>query len=223
MYLTRLLLNPASADAQRDLASPYQLHKTLAKAFPDPESEQHRARHGILFRIEQATSEGAPVLVQSATEPSWDLLPQGYALRVDGPKAFDPTLAEGQHLSFRFVANPTVRKTPPGKKNGRRVPLSHRVRQHDGDRTYFDWLGDQAERCGFAVLDVRDAPFRLAPRRRKKDSERQNYEKSRIPHFGVRFDGVLTVTDPEVLKKAVRQGIGPAKAFGFGLLSLAPA
>ena len=40
--------------------------------------------------------------------------------------------------------------------------------------------------------------------------------------FGVRFDGVLAVTDPDALTGAVRQGIGPAKGFGFGLLSLAP-
>jgi CRISPR system Cascade subunit CasE len=36
----------------------------------------------------------------------------------------------------------------------------------------------------------------------------------------VRFDGVLRVTDAARLVEAVRSGIGPAKAFGFGLLSL---
>jgi len=34
---------------------------------------------------------------------------------------------------------------------------------------------------------------------------------------------MLDVTDPVRLVEAVRDGIGPAKAFGFGLLSLAPA
>ncbi|GFO83041.1 MAG: hypothetical protein A49_26680 [Methyloceanibacter sp.] len=38
----------------------------------------------------------------------------------------------------------------------------------------------------------------------------------------VRFDGVLLVTDPSKLCEAVRLGIGAQKAFGFGLLSLAP-
>jgi CRISPR-associated protein Cas6/Cse3/CasE subtype I-E len=38
----------------------------------------------------------------------------------------------------------------------------------------------------------------------------------------VQFDGVLVVTDPDKLSVAVRNGIGPQKAFGFGLLSLAP-
>lgn len=45
----------------------------------------------------------------------------------------------------------------------------------------------------------------------------------RVTLFGVRFDGVGTVTDPEALGTSLRTGIGPAKGFGFGLLSLAPA
>ena len=45
----------------------------------------------------------------------------------------------------------------------------------------------------------------------------------RAIEFGVRFNGLLQVTDPEKLMQAVRNGIGPAKAFGFGLLSLARA
>ena len=38
----------------------------------------------------------------------------------------------------------------------------------------------------------------------------------------VRFEGTLIVNDPTVLVSAVRSGIGPGKAFGCGLLSLAP-
>ena len=36
------------------------------------------------------------------------------------------------------------------------------------------------------------------------------------------FDGVLVCTDPDRLRDATIEGLGPAKAFGFGLLSLAP-
>ena len=42
-------------------------------------------------------------------------------------------------------------------------------------------------------------------------------------HVGTDFEGVLTVRDPSTFAAAVRDGIGPAKAFGFGLLSLAAA
>jgi CRISPR system Cascade subunit CasE len=42
--------------------------------------------------------------------------------------------------------------------------------------------------------------------------------------FGnVLFDGRLQVTDAEVFRRTLTQGIGSGKAFGFGLLSVAPA
>ena len=220
LFLSKLLLNPEHAQARRDLASPYELHKTLANAFPDDESERHRARHGVLFRIEDAGRGGAPVLVQSTSAPDWQLLPQGYALRLDGPKAFEPTFREGQRLRFRLVANPVRRVRIDGKKHPRRVALVHPEAKDGIETGYLDWLGRQAEAAGLAVVDVADAPFRLDRKRRVGAEE---IAKTRIPHFGVRFDGVLRVTDPERLVEAVRTGIGPAKAFGFGLLSLAPA
>jgi CRISPR-associated protein Cas6/Cse3/CasE subtype I-E len=39
----------------------------------------------------------------------------------------------------------------------------------------------------------------------------------------VLFEGKLTVTDPHQLALLLRQGVGPGKAFGCGLLSLARA
>ena len=38
----------------------------------------------------------------------------------------------------------------------------------------------------------------------------------------VRFDGVLTVSDPDKMLAVLTRGIGPAKSFGCGMLSLAP-
>jgi CRISPR system Cascade subunit CasE len=41
-------------------------------------------------------------------------------------------------------------------------------------------------------------------------------------HIGVDFQGVLRVTDRAAFHYAFETGIGPAKAFGFGLLMLQP-
>jgi CRISPR system Cascade subunit CasE len=60
----------------------------------------------------------------------------------------------------------------------------------------------------------------------------ESYEEARHRAFGpgqaqrlgaVRFDGVLQITHVDQFRSAVLNGIGPAKAFGFGLLSIAPA
>ncbi|QXD16413.1 type I-E CRISPR-associated protein Cas6/Cse3/CasE [Rhodocaloribacter litoris] len=221
MYLSRLFLNPRNPGARRDAARPYELHRTLLRALehaPDPER--------LLFRLEPERGPGVPVvLVQTDhTPPDWGpLMANGYLLRADGPKAFEPALHAGQRLRFRLVANPTVKKKVPGKKHGARVPLIHDGPNAHGYPSYHDWLRRRAEQAGFEVLAVQDAPFRTAPKRRKREVPATTYEKTQIPLFGVRFDGVLRVTDPARLAEALRRGIGPAKAFGFGLLSLAPA
>lgn len=38
----------------------------------------------------------------------------------------------------------------------------------------------------------------------------------------VTYNGILQVTDPAALRRALTGGIGPAKAYGCGLLTLAP-
>jgi CRISPR system Cascade subunit CasE len=38
----------------------------------------------------------------------------------------------------------------------------------------------------------------------------------------VTFDGRLEITDPEALRRTLTQGIGRARAYGCGLLTLAP-
>ena len=218
MYLSKLILNPRNAGARRDAARPYELHRTLMRALEDA------AEKRLLFRLEPERGPGGPVvLVQTHARPEWSpLLENGYLLRADGPKPFEPALRAGQRLRFRLVANPTIKKKTPGKKNGVRLPLIHPGENPKGYPSYMDWLRRKAERHGFRVPAVQDAPFHMAPRRRGEHRPAR-YEKHEIPHFGVRFDGVLEVTDPERVAQAVRQGIGPAKAFGFGLLSLAPA
>ena len=47
-------------------------------------------------------------------------------------------------------------------------------------------------------------------------------DKPSIPHVGVRFDGVLEVTDVAAFTETLAGGIGSAKAFGFGYLTVAP-
>lgn len=226
MFLSRLLLDPRHAQAQTDLAAPYDLHRTLARAFADDgPPDGHRARHGVLFRIDVATPQGVPVLVQSTTAPDWARLAPGYALRTDGPKPLAPSFETGQTLRFRLVANPVRRTREEGKTHPVRLPLVHARADAaaglpDG---YLDWIERQTVKAGAEMLQVADAPFRVAGRRRRGPDLDGRLAKQQIPHFGVRFDGLLTVRDPEALARAVRDGIGPAKAFGFGLLSLAPA
>ncbi len=203
LYLSLLTLDPRSRRVQAETYDPYQMHRTLAKAFG--EDAQQAAR--CLFRVEE-TPHGWRVLVQSRTVPDWNQLTVGsdYHLAPPQQKAFSPALSLGQTFAFRLRANPTKRQSakPEGRRLGERVGL-----YHEGDR--LDWLTRKAAAHGFALCSVTQTS-ESRPECRAKDR--------RAVFSAVRFEGVLRVTDPALLSEALSAGIGAGKGFGFGLLSL---
>jgi CRISPR system Cascade subunit CasE len=202
MFLSRLVFPLATPTAQRLLADPYALHQALMTAFPP------RAGR-VLFRIEPPSRAAADVciLIQSTNEPSWvpDRLPPGAAA---GVKRFDPSFRAGQHLRFRLRANPTSRRKVPDRASGIRVGLVGEERL----RTWLERKGLAAgfRPDGFVVIDEGQVAGH------KPDGRPLAFQ-------SVRFEGILTVADPERFSAALTSGIGSAKAFGFGLLSVARA
>jgi CRISPR system Cascade subunit CasE len=222
MYLSRLTLNPDPRvrTVRRDLASPYEMHRTLMRAF----SEKGEGR--VLFRLEPMRRDEAPVvLVQSPTQPDWEPLERmkTYLANVE-TRAFEPVLAEEMRLRFRLRANPTRKvgtggKGPPGSGesggNGRREALLHEQDQRA-------WLDRKAQAGGFGIDDCVVIP-EDSPHSMRKGVKEEAGEKHTLTLFSVRYEGVLRVTEPEEFASTLARGIGPAKAMGFGLLSLAPA
>lgn len=217
MYLSKLILNPRCRDARRDVGSPYELHRTLAHAFETQEGIDYRQHHGVLFRLEStAYSSGLPtVLVQSLSKPNWSELPETYLLNAPDSalKSVSPSFAIGQSFAFRLVANPTKKESRTGQAQGRRIAL---LDEADGDEQTpaRSWLQRKGEQHGFRVIYAVSEAFWLR-------FDRHGVIANQIPIYGVRFDGLLQVTDPDLLRTAITNGIGPGKAFGFGLLSLA--
>jgi CRISPR system Cascade subunit CasE len=176
----------------------------------------------VLFRIEPLSHPAARqlVLVQSATAPDWQQLPEDYLCPPVQSKALTLTLTQGQVLGFRLVANPTKKARRDGQRQGRRLSLSDTATA-DGLTPAQQWLVRKGEQCGFELLQVRSEGFHL-PSTRSASSRPSHFTKQQLPLYGVCFDGLLRVTDPDCLLETLRQGIGSAKAFGFGMLSLAP-
>jgi CRISPR system Cascade subunit CasE len=213
MYLSRLILNPRNRRVQREVAEPYQMHRSLMQAFPDDLKE---GQERVLFRLETQRDGGLALLVQSWTLPDWSWLAEpearGYLLPVGEPnpavKSFDLDLAPGQRLAFRLRANPTVkRKFESG--DHKRVGLYDEEGQ-------IEWLKRKGEGGGFRLLSAR-----TSDQEDVKGTVRRQGKKHTLKLAAVQFDGLLEVTDPERLRDTVRQGIGSGKGFGFGLLSLA--
>jgi CRISPR system Cascade subunit CasE len=226
VYLSRLLLNPRHHAVQRDVADLQAMHRTLMAAFPQvQDAVPARAGLGVLYRLETDPNASPSILVQSGPAPQWKILPSGYLSRCIGAgqenpacKKLDPILAAlkpGMSLRFRLRANPTKKvATKTGedgrKRNGTRADL----RDEEAQRA---WLHRKGQQHGFAILGVR-----LADEPLQTGGHRGQGEARRLTVSPVLYDGILRVTDLTLFQAALESGIGPAKAYGCGLLSIAP-
>jgi len=200
IYLSRLLLNPRASQVQAELRAPYEMHRTLAKAFGDGMGEFDAAR--CLFRVEPAQAQGIMVLVQSLAAPQWDHLTVSARYLLEAPvvKPFTPALLAGERLRFRLRANPTV------KRAGKRLPLRDETEQ-------IAWLRRKGEQHGFTLVAVRLHAADTTCSR-TTGGHQATLE-------GITFDGVLRINDTTAFTAALQHGIGSGKGFGFGLLSVA--
>jgi len=202
------------------------MHRTLLGAFPAlPERTSFRKHTGLLYRVDDDVRGGRTVvLVQSQEQPDWAFLcDQDYLVDQNSKPiaAQYERLATGQVLSFRLRANVTKKiDTKTGsdgkRRHGRRVSLRRPEEQ-------IDWVKRKGMEAGFALSRTRDwdsLDCRASP---EQDVKARRERGAATMTFGsVLFEGRLEVTSREMFIAALVNGIGSAKAFGFGLLSVAP-
>ncbi|WP_305856480.1 type I-E CRISPR-associated protein Cas6/Cse3/CasE [Balneatrix alpica] len=199
MYLSKVWLDWHWAK------DPYQQHRALWQLFPDRAAE----KRDFLFRVEDWQSrKGAAVLMQSALAPATTEVAQVLATKT---VAF--TIPIGRTLRFKLRANPVKtikderqRLNRKGEVKTCRVPLVQEEQQ-------LQWL-----------------MRKLAPAARLESawvSKEQPLYFRKGEMAGkiqpICFEGLLTIEDTAAWQILIQQGIGPGKAMGCGLLSVAPA
>lgn len=185
------------------------------------------ARPDLTHLVEQA---GWPA-VAGPGDPGWQTRPYGPLL---------DRLAVGDRWAFRLTANPvhSIRR----KEGEPRKPTAHLTPVHQ-----MGWLLDEErqKRLGLRICE-KPAEQRLLPRgttQQGRPHPGDRYELAvrdsrplSFHRFGpaggrqgkpvtvltVTFEGRLEVTEPDALGRALTQGIGRARAYGCGLLTLAP-
>lgn len=208
MFLSKLLLDPQNRQVQKEIANRYELHRTLTSQFPN----QNREAIGLLYRVELPVGQvyqPISLLIQTQLEPDWGVLEQkGMLLETPQVKQFEIAFHGGQRFYFRLHGNPTIRRKQPDDKT-KRVGLYSEEEQEE-------WINRKANFSGFSLSDLRITDLGLVESLKKKDGHTFT-----ISHLAVQFDGLLQVNDPSLFTGSLTNGIGSAKAFGFGLLSLA--
>jgi CRISPR system Cascade subunit CasE len=218
IYLSCLTLDLERSLPRRWLSQPYRVHQRLLRAWADGEEKNGSPPERMLYRMEM---DGRPprILVQSLMAADWERCFARFPVLTEPArqKRVEVAARAGQTLRFFLRANPTVRRLrfdedgpPPDRLiSGQRVGLLREEEQ-------IEWLARKLEDAGCKLLTVE-------ARDRGEQVSFKAATRVRMVHRCVDFEGYLGVNDPERLRAAVMAGIGPAKAFGFGLLSLAPA
>jgi CRISPR system Cascade subunit CasE len=205
---------------------------------------------GFLFRIDPLPGGRTMIFVQSAAWPDWDYAFHNASfLAACEVKTYDPCFVKGQFLRFRLLANPTKKVDTIKKeerqnytkeefkkikgRHGKRLPVPCATEIKDWclknpgkdarifiDSQLFDWLACQGEKKekGFSVKEESTTiqPGYIYVHKKNKAGDQGQRLRT------VRYDGILLVTDADRLRETVIRGLGPGKAYGMGLLSLAP-
>jgi CRISPR system Cascade subunit CasE len=221
-------------ESGRDRKDPYRDHQWLWRFFP----AQEGSSRDFLFRREDSSSlpRFYAISERPARSPS-----SAWVVRT---REYRPRLETGDRLRFVLRANPVVSVRSTDKKTRRHdvvmyekkrliaerglqkwadLPREERPLLYDlVRRTCGAWLEKRALNNGFVFRSEEESfsvdayqPLKLYSTSVKKRDEDIKFSR-------VDFSGVLTVTDPESFQKALMKGIGPAKAFGCGLLLVRP-
>lgn len=218
MYLTKMPLNRRRRGAIRMLSNPQVMHAAIASAFPPGSLAEAGGR--ALWRIDTHGRDEISLFIVSPTEPDLTHIVEQAGWQTGAAwqtRDYSPVLdglRVGSRYSFRLRANP-VHSIRRGSSRDTK-PVAHvTVRYQE------QWLADRAHKHGFAVVSgPYDVPSLSVVERGVMRFGKDGGRKVTIAH--ATFEGVLEVTDAALLRRALCEGIGRAKAYGCGLITLAP-
>lgn len=205
-YFSRVEL-PSAAMTGGD----YSLHQSLWQLFADGPGRERD------FLFHQRSERPSSCFVVSRRPP------QPTAGWTFDTREYRPQLQPGQRLAFTLRANPTVARGREGRHSARHDVVFDARRQAEARGSAMslaeaeqqagrDWLECRGEACGFVVEAVRSTGYE------RKEIRKRRQKGPPIVVSRLDYEGTLRVADPDRLRHALLQGVGPAKAFGCGLL-----
>jgi CRISPR system Cascade subunit CasE len=205
LQLTQILVPYEDAVRLLRIRDTYDWHQRIWQAFAGRDGEAR----DFLIRVDRK-EEAYRVLILSRSTP---IKPAWCPTECFGTKTVPDDYFSHPRYRFSLLANPTrkVRSNRDGErtKNGRRMAIIERDQ-------LLEWLKRKAEAGGFTFDPEAVRTIPRGPEYFHKNSWAHG------AHNGVEFQGELSVLDLSRFRETVAAGIGSAKAFGFGLLLLAP-
>lgn len=224
MYLSRVPLSLTRLDAMAFASSPYKIHAAVERAFAsDAKRESEEGR--ILWRLDEAPGDLSEMwlYVVSPEKPDFTHICEQIGESVSwATKDYGPVLdrvKEGQQWQFRLKANP-VRKVLVDKGRRGRASVIGSIQGHVTEAQQRSWLLDRAEANGFRIAQTEEGYDRLIVSHRR--CERFKRHGDMVTLATAQYDGVLEVTDADAFRHVLGFGMGRARGFGCGLMTIAP-
>jgi len=205
LHLTQILVHYADAVRLLQVRDTYDWHQRTWQIF----GGRANASRDFLTRVDRM-EEGYRLLIVSQIQPQ---KPDWCPSDCFSTKTIPESFFEHREYRFSLLANPTKKVTPKGPDGrrhgqGKRIALTKR-------EDLLTWLQRKAGLGGFVI---------------KPDTMRtitRGLEYFHKPgaqgfHNAVEFQGTLRIADAQRFRQTFQTGIGSAKAFGFGLLVIAP-
>ncbi|MEU7229296.1 type I-E CRISPR-associated protein Cas6/Cse3/CasE [Streptomyces chrestomyceticus] len=219
-HLTKIQINPRSDDAGPDLTNAQRLHHRVLSLTPDPPGTGTRRAAGVLYRLERDRTKHT-LLIQSTAPLDLTHLPADYATATDH-RDITPLLTwcqQGRAIRYRLDAAP--QRSRPS------TTTDAKGRRHRGK--LFPLYGEEA--TAWWHRKATEAGLTLDPHTLLTASQPAIFGRKKHPHEPgrmrfhmpiTRFEGHAIITDPDALRAAITTGVGRARAYGAGLLSIAP-
>lgn len=197
------------------------MHAAVMAAFPGRLADRTSER--VLWRLDPGDGE-AVLYVVSPEQPDFTHLIEqaGWpTLATWESREYGPLLDRlvvGQRWAFRLTANPT--RSRPLKDGASSQRFGHvTVAQQQA------WLVSRAARAGFELPPVLGPDSEERPENglvvRNRSVDRFRRGEGTVTLSRATFEGTLVVVDPVALRATLTGGLGPGKAYGCGLLTLA--
>lgn len=227
---TRIIINPRHRSARCALTSLERLHAIVARSISQAGNKDLQlstdhplfisGKNRALWRIDHDRSgQSVKLYIVSEVLPRDDVLLSELGVEEQDyfSCAYEPFLSRlnrGQEWGFRFKANPT-KSVPSGVagQRGKRCGISNKDEQ-------LEWLWSQGRRHGFHIpINRLEVPEVVV---RESGSVNFSRQRSTVTLMSTVYEGILAVDDPDLLRDSLTSGIGRAKGYGFGLMTLLP-
>jgi len=199
MILSRIKLTTEMLSTKRALVNPQIMHAAVESCVDSVERK--------LWRVDELST-GVYLLILSRNMPNFTKFEFG----VNGESKDYNTLLEQMEsqmrLGFRLCANPAYTKSAGTGKRGQ-------IYAHVTIEQRRKWLIEKSSKWGFAL---EEDDFGIVAS--DNISFRRKHGQKPVELGIAVYEGVLTIEDHEVFKKALTDGIGRAKAYGCGMLTV---